>query len=311
MLEQPELNDYLYWSPRMTNEAMQSFRIRQRRRSWSASLGLSGPQASVGTTGDLLLRAEIEERLLRKSHLRADLTCGTPSALGYVKACGRVEMGQFVGWPDAKESAYLHTRIDDGTGPVIDVVLFGSMSNYTAWRSGVQELKGGWFSSGAPDIVRLLDAGARRRWKRAGLPDDQHLAVEALTIVREQGKSLHDAAHRGLPASRDYTLGHASPARWCARIYRDVTLDPDRWLHLEELDSPSRILIGAALWARADPAGLTAYTAEVRASARALAQEREKAIEARLVGPGQETGYPLGEPPVLEPDPQPVRHTKQ
>lgn len=303
-MEQPELKHYTYWSQRLVSEAADDFRVSLQRRPLSFSFGFKGAQVSLGEGREQLFRAEVERRLVRALKLGPDLSVATPKLPEYVAGTGRVEMGRFRSWPDETLTAYAHTRVDEGNGQTVDVCLFGSMHNYGGWTREVDEPIGGWFSSAAPYIVTLLEsAGAVNSF--ADDPEDyEPIAVEALKVAAGQGIWTHSEAHEGLPESRAYTLGHAEPARWLAKIYLDVTLTEGRWAPMDDLGNPRRILIGAPLWVRTSSTGLIPYTRPRRAAAVELVMTRQRELQARhgisVVEPLDVDGEPLS--PLLAPD---------
>lgn len=307
-----DLTQYLYWSQRLVEDAAGEFRVDLSRRPVSISVPIPwiGAQLSIGRGRQEFFRADVERRLERKLPLGQQSPVAAPPAPAYLAADGRVEMGRFRAWPDETFTAYLYSRAPDGNGDPVDVCLFGSMHNYSGWVRAADESGSGWASSSAPAILALLESAGRVNLEADDPEDYEPIAVEALRIALDQGNWTFDEAHHDLPESRGYTLGRAEPARWCARIYLDVTLTKGRW-RLEDLGNPRRILIGAPLWVRTSPTGLIPYTRARRAPAIEEAKERKREIEARngsapvrFVGTGAEEARTQQ---TLERDPTPVR----
>jgi len=308
-VKQPELKHYPYWSKRLVEEAADDYRVSLRRRPLSFSFGFKGAQAAFGEGRTELFRAEVEDRLIRVLPVEPDRSFATSVSPVYAAGTGRVEMGRFRAWPNETFTAYAHVRVDEGNGQTVDVCLFGSMHNYTSWVRGVDQSPAGWISSSAPDIVALLESAGQTNLLADDAEDYEPIAVEALKVVTGQGIWAHSEAHNGLPESRAYTLGYANPARWCVRIYLDVMLTEDRWLHMDELGNPRRILVGAPLWIRTSSAGLIPYTRARRAPAIELVMTRQRELEAASSSRGIELVSANGgqETARLTPDPGPVR----
>jgi hypothetical protein len=199
----------------------------------------------------------------------------------YVAGVGQVYMGRFMTWSSKRYTAYVYTRTIADNGQRIDVCLFGSMNDFPERIRRADSPETGWMTPAARWIEQLLDTDGRANG-RPGTPDDyEPIAVEALKVVQYQGFDTFAELHRGLPETRAFTLAHARPVEWFARIVVDVELTRHRW-NVIELEDPDRILVGTPAWVRVPtdrPGALTLYTDEYRREGAQHLELRRRQLE--------------------------------
>ena len=272
---------YFYWSERTAGKIARECAIDLSRRARTFALvPLPGDRAAVRQARhrDRVaagIRRAVGDRLIE------DFTAPprAKAGVGYAVGAGQVFMGRFVTWSDKRYTAYLYTRTIAPNGQRIDVCLFGDMNDFPDRIRKAASAETGWMTPAARWIEELLDTDGRANGRPADPDDYEPIAVEALKVVQYQGFNTYAELHRGLPQTRAFTLAHARPVEWFARIVTDVELTARRW-NVVELEDPDRILVGVPVWVRADrPGALTLYTDEYRREGARQLELRRRQLE--------------------------------
>lgn len=190
------IGSFLYWSDRAIQRLAEDNGVELTGRArWTVGIGAGGFQAGLAGR-ERLTRNRLEEaRRVRRALGRAvveDFAMPPPAA--FIQATGRVSFAQFEGIYAKNPGALLHLRAHSPAGQRIDVCLFGSQDNVSGFGPW-DDFEGGWISSEAPAIDKLLRAG-----DGDGPPtedDTEALAVEALKIALHQGMTGTDEEHAG------------------------------------------------------------------------------------------------------------------
>ncbi|MEU1015370.1 hypothetical protein [Streptomyces sp. NPDC005898] len=263
------VGSFLYWSDRAIQRLAEDNGVELTGRArWTVGIGAGGLQAGLGGR-ERLTRNRLEEaRRVRRALGRAvieDFAMPPPAA--FIQVTGRVSFAQFEGIYAKNPGALLHLQTRSPAGQRTDVCLFGSQDNVSGFGPW-DDFEGGWISSEAPAVDKLLRAG-----DGDGPPtedDAEALAVEALKIALHQGMTGTDEEHVGRPETRGYTVGHNGDCTVLARVYTDVVLEAGRW-HFHEGDplaGAERIIVGRPLWVRAVHPEATIRYADLRGGTR-------------------------------------------
>ncbi|MGW6021278.1 hypothetical protein [Streptomyces sp. NPDC055099] len=263
------VGSFLYWSDRAIQRLAEDNGIELTGRArWTVGVGAGGFQAGLAGR-ERLTRSRVQEaRRVRRALAKAvveDFT--TPPPAMFVQAAGRVAFAQFEGIYAKNPGALLYLQTHSPAGQRVDICLFGSQDNVSGFGPW-DDFEGGWVSSEAPAIDKLLRAGDG---DRPPIEDDtEALSVEALKIALHQGSTGTDEEHAGRPETRGYSVGHNGDCTVLAKVYTDIVLEPDRW-HFQQGDplaGTERIIVGRPLWVRTlHPEATTRY-ADLRGGTR-------------------------------------------
>jgi hypothetical protein len=281
MAAEPEpISQYYHWSERTVARIAQDHALDLARRSRTLAFRpLPGDRAAARQNR---YRDRVVRRVRRAlGDLVVEDFAAPPQAgrVGYAAGVGQVYMGRFMTWSSKRYTAYLYTRTIADNGQRIDVCLFGSVNELPDRIRKAASPETGWMTPAARWIEELLDTDGRANGRPAAPDDYEPIAVEALKVVQYQGYNTHAELHRGLPQTRAFTLAHARPAEWFARIVADVELTRRRW-NVIELEDPDRILVGVPAWVRTDrPGALTLYTDEYRREGGRQLELRRRQLE--------------------------------